>query len=472
MWLRDYLPKDIQNQARVLIYGYDSQLNGVHAAKSIILDFSKTFIQSLMDIRYHASCRDRPLILIGHSFGGLIIKQAIASLSPKVRSCLPIRTVLFFGVPHNGLEVTALETLVKGFPTHSLISDLKRESYLLANLSENFRHASKDLSIHTYYESRPTATVVQRPDGEWERSGPRKVMVERSSAVLNTDQEETQYPVHGDHKEIVRLKFGQGGAYPNVKHVIREALQSASMQFAVAAAQLAEDNPPSVIAPDEDDAGTEDQEQKPEDNDDENEDDESEDDDDEYDDDEYDDENLICDTCFNEFPKNEIHHHCYICDDGNFNICQSCNKSGETCPGGHEMLERQLGNPEPSNDGNKSENESENDENTLWCDSCNDVFQKDQVHFHCIYCDDGTFDLCLSCRKMGKICPGRHKMLKRQLPINTPAKSPSAKEKSPSPEVSSETPQSLEENSSPTERCDDPTCSCALPTRAKTTMAP
>jgi hypothetical protein len=55
MWLRDYLPKDIQNRARVLIYGYDSQLNGANAAKSIISDYGNSFIQSLMDLRDHPS---------------------------------------------------------------------------------------------------------------------------------------------------------------------------------------------------------------------------------------------------------------------------------------------------------------------------------------------------------------------------------------------------------------------------------
>jgi hypothetical protein len=55
MWLRDYLPKDIQNRARVLIYGYESQLQGASVAKSIISDYGNSFIQNLMDIRHHPS---------------------------------------------------------------------------------------------------------------------------------------------------------------------------------------------------------------------------------------------------------------------------------------------------------------------------------------------------------------------------------------------------------------------------------
>ncbi len=58
MWLRDYLPKDIQDRARILIYGYESQLDGAKTAKSILSDFGSAFIQNLMDIRdYPLVCR-------------------------------------------------------------------------------------------------------------------------------------------------------------------------------------------------------------------------------------------------------------------------------------------------------------------------------------------------------------------------------------------------------------------------------
>ena len=55
MWLRDYLPRDIQNRARILIYGYESQLHGANTAKSIISDYGNSFTQSLMDLRDHPS---------------------------------------------------------------------------------------------------------------------------------------------------------------------------------------------------------------------------------------------------------------------------------------------------------------------------------------------------------------------------------------------------------------------------------
>ena len=49
MWLRDYLPKDINN-ARVMIYGYDSLLNG-NASRSTLSDYSTNLIHRLLEMR-------------------------------------------------------------------------------------------------------------------------------------------------------------------------------------------------------------------------------------------------------------------------------------------------------------------------------------------------------------------------------------------------------------------------------------
>ena len=49
MWLRDYLPKDVAN-ARVLIYGYPTQLQG-SASGGILADHANNFIHRLLSMR-------------------------------------------------------------------------------------------------------------------------------------------------------------------------------------------------------------------------------------------------------------------------------------------------------------------------------------------------------------------------------------------------------------------------------------
>ncbi|OBT46051.1 hypothetical protein VE00_03699 [Pseudogymnoascus sp. WSF 3629] len=405
MWLRDYLPRDIQNRARILIYGYESQLHGANMTKRIISDYGNSFTQSLMDLRtIHL---DRPLILIGHSLGALIIKQAITDLEPSIRSHLPVRTLIFFGAPHNGLEVTALETLVKGRPTQTLISELKRESPTLTGLSERFRHVAKDMTIHTYYESRPTSTVAEGPDGQWERRGEAKVMVERSSALLNFEPEKTRIKVDGDHKEIARLRRGQGGVYPNILRIIKEALDGASDQSSAAAravlaaeieAQEAEMKAQAVkpealatkivaedasaVKPDPGvRVGKNTTEYRWG----------------------YDSYNLICDICYNEFPKNLMHYYCYSCRDGSYNVCITCSKS-RSCSGGHSLMLRQ-----PDYYEKEDQEEEKAGSKSIKCAVCCYVLHyRNLLRFYCGLCD---FHICLSCRKSGNICVSGHKLV-------------------------------------------------------------
>jgi hypothetical protein len=72
-WFRDFLPEDIP-QARLLAYGYDSSLAATDAKYSIG-DLAKTFLDSFLAFRDDTNTSKRPIIFIGHSLGGLLIKE-------------------------------------------------------------------------------------------------------------------------------------------------------------------------------------------------------------------------------------------------------------------------------------------------------------------------------------------------------------------------------------------------------------
>jgi hypothetical protein len=70
MWLRDFLSKDLPN-CRTMIYGYNSNLSS--AGVDTILDYGRQFLEELKLIRYNKELRERPLIFVAHSFGGIIL---------------------------------------------------------------------------------------------------------------------------------------------------------------------------------------------------------------------------------------------------------------------------------------------------------------------------------------------------------------------------------------------------------------
>jgi hypothetical protein len=87
MWLRDSLPYDLTSEttnkpmARVMIYGYES---AVAQSKNMqnLEDLATTFHSSLLAMT--AAPTIKPIILIGHSLGGLIIKQVKGLICLKV----------------------------------------------------------------------------------------------------------------------------------------------------------------------------------------------------------------------------------------------------------------------------------------------------------------------------------------------------------------------------------------------------
>lgn len=71
MWLRDLMPSDLPT-ARVFTYGYDTKLAG-SKSNARISDYAKQFLHTVADAR---RCDpQRPIIFIGHSLGGLVIKE-------------------------------------------------------------------------------------------------------------------------------------------------------------------------------------------------------------------------------------------------------------------------------------------------------------------------------------------------------------------------------------------------------------
>lgn len=75
MWIRDFLPNDLP-RARVLLYGYDSNLAG-NQSKNILAGFSNNFVANFHTMRSLSGSGNRPIIFIGHSLGCLIIKDAL-----------------------------------------------------------------------------------------------------------------------------------------------------------------------------------------------------------------------------------------------------------------------------------------------------------------------------------------------------------------------------------------------------------
>lgn len=112
MWLRDELPHDLPD-FRIMIYGYDSNLEGSTSFQNL-LDMGQKFRNAIREARPRPA---KPLILLGHSFGGLVIHEPISLLrkghTDSDRLTFgAIKGVVFFGVPSQGMDIKSLIPMV------------------------------------------------------------------------------------------------------------------------------------------------------------------------------------------------------------------------------------------------------------------------------------------------------------------------------------------------------------------------
>lgn len=76
-WLEDLLPFEFP-KARVFSFGHDSRTRGGdNPLTQDISDHGKDLVRVLSEERHLSNSESRPLIFIGHSLGGLVIKSAL-----------------------------------------------------------------------------------------------------------------------------------------------------------------------------------------------------------------------------------------------------------------------------------------------------------------------------------------------------------------------------------------------------------
>ena len=146
-WLKDFLSQDVPN-ARPMTFGYNSDAAFRHTTTDII-DHAKRLLSSLIDRREEDNELRRPIIFIGHSLGGIVIKQLLcqATVEQRYNSISDsIVGIVFLGTLHLGSENAAygkvlatLATAVLKKPSPSPASALQVNSEALMRLTTEFK---------------------------------------------------------------------------------------------------------------------------------------------------------------------------------------------------------------------------------------------------------------------------------------------------------------------------------------------
>ncbi|CAM6041955.1 unnamed protein product, partial [Sphagnum compactum] len=166
---------------QILSLSYDANIYGVN---DDVTDIGKNLVQSLVVNQSYENLWCAPIVLVGHSFGGLIIK----SLMVEIKRCMNQKAsndmdlamnarskdfydnlvgVIFYGAPHEGGTKTFSTYFVRicqemGFLNNTLSitqqSLLKNVQFLdpkMEQLSMEFDRVKENLNIYAFIEGQP-----------------------------------------------------------------------------------------------------------------------------------------------------------------------------------------------------------------------------------------------------------------------------------------------------------------------------
>ncbi|KAL9596526.1 MAG: hypothetical protein Q9219_005747 [cf. Caloplaca sp. 3 TL-2023] len=192
LWLRDELPKTLPH-ARIFLYSYDSS-PAFGSSKERFVHQANDLLERIHIKR--TECDKRPVILIGHSLGGILIKQALVNAHSNSRYT-PIKQatsgLVFFGTPHAGgkdalvsigkLSARVATSILRN-PSKDVMEALTKGSLFSDVLQESWRHQLNLYKIVSFYEG----------IGD---------IVPRESAVLGLSGDvENQVRLEADHSNV------------------------------------------------------------------------------------------------------------------------------------------------------------------------------------------------------------------------------------------------------------------------------
>ncbi|KAK4441902.1 hypothetical protein QBC34DRAFT_42923 [Podospora aff. communis PSN243] len=186
MWLSDRLSCDMPN-ARVMIYGYDSHLEGSTSFAGID-DLAGSLSLDVGPLFRHGLGEQKRLVFIGHSLGGLLIKGALIRMAEaKADWMTQIVGAVFFGVPNRGMDgLESLIPMVTDQPNRAMVESLSRiNSDFLSRQEVRFDAMLKEVALEMFcfYETELSPTAAKDRDGQWKMIGELKALVSVSSAT-------------------------------------------------------------------------------------------------------------------------------------------------------------------------------------------------------------------------------------------------------------------------------------------------
>lgn len=228
-WPQHWLPMEPDlSHASIHSFGYESDWGSTSPSILNVHDFGRALYEEIKASPFIRGREKNPIILIGHSMGGLVIKKAFNLANQDMHRDISnrIKCIIFLATPHRGSDYAAtLNTILKvsgitGMASsRDYINDLAKGSASSQAINEEFTRYAGDLNIYSFYETLPTSLGVSS-----------SLIVNRESAVLGPGfRKEVARYLNANHRDICKFDSPEDPNYLTLKNsltfVVQELLQ-------------------------------------------------------------------------------------------------------------------------------------------------------------------------------------------------------------------------------------------------------
>ncbi|ETS83166.1 hypothetical protein PFICI_05042 [Pestalotiopsis fici W106-1] len=224
LWLRDFLPERLP-KARILLFDYNANV-AFQTSTAGVLEQAASLLNQLAIAR--DGQKDRRLIFICHSLGGIVVKRALinAKQAESYKSIVnSTYGIIFFGTPHQGGNNAKIGDVIAGSvrklgrrPKNSFMSALKLDSWFAKSITDDFRQFLEDFQFLSFYETKPLGVLG--------------MVVDPKAAVLGlSGDREKQIPLDANHSSMCKFESATDPIYQhvedNIANMVKHALQNA-----------------------------------------------------------------------------------------------------------------------------------------------------------------------------------------------------------------------------------------------------
>lgn len=229
LWPKAWISEDQDLYfVRTSTFGYQSDWLTRRDSILNVYDFGRKLLGELQTSRSLRRSKYTPIVLIGHSMGGLVIKRAYMLARQEAPDLAErIKAMVFLATPHRGSDsADLLQSILEVTGSDKqYVSDLMKGSPSLEAINDEFPNYAAAVELWSFFEERKMRAGV-RAD----------FVVGRASATLQLPGEK-KFSLDANHREICKFESPQDENYV----ILRNALVTIVDTFAARESQTSED---------------------------------------------------------------------------------------------------------------------------------------------------------------------------------------------------------------------------------------